>query len=427
LLQLARLTRRRSYLAAAVALAMAASLLGACNRAGSGSSGCPGAGGAGGLVADANDPAGTGSPPDVAEALWVADSSGTLRAFDGRTNQVTAQVDIGRTTAGTVPALLAGGGLIWVYRFDTGEVELVDPGLAKVTKRAAISVVRPFGGNRLRYAHSALWVAQPDRLWRVSPTGVVTSAKLPVGFAPSTVTATAHWLWLTDGSQLVRIDPTSMAAQAGVPSGVGDIRQLLGSAAGLFAVGTNKSEVRVLDADTGVPRSSVQIPGHESVVSMLDVDGQIWATGSCGDVLQVTDPRVPFTNVSKVSQDLPAAVALGSLWVGDEVHSEVVRLSLRSGRILARIPFVAADPDDPAFEIVTGQHSVWVVDANLADGVSRVDPTANRIKRLLPTTSGSAGLAAVVSSLPQQAPAPVVTTPSRSASPTARPRRSTSR
>jgi hypothetical protein len=335
----------------------------------------------------------------VHEALWVTDGSGALRAFDGRTNQVTATVDLGRSTPDIPPALVEGGGGIWAYRFDTGVLALVDPGPARIASQVTIPPARPLAGNHLLYAGGAMWVAQPGRLWRATPYGTATPYDLPAGFSPSAMAAARSALWLADGPRLLRVDLTAPASmtQTVLPDGV---RQLFANPSGLFALGTNSSEIRVLDTRTGRVTSSIQLPGHELALSMIDAGAAAWATGSCGDVLLVpSGPGYPVraTKVSDTSQDLPSAAGLDSLWVGDEVHSEIVRVSLASGQILARIPFGAADPDDPAFWIVGGRDSVWVVDTNGADGVSRIDPATNRAVRLVPSGHGTAGLSAVVS------------------------------
>ncbi len=386
-----------------MALAIVAGLLGSCARPPHQPSGCSGVGGSAAPVA--SEPATSQPPLAVDEALWVVDGSGALRAFDGRTNRVTASVDLGRSAPYIAPALVTGGALVWAYRFDTGVLALVDPAAASITARVTVPPVRPYTANRLLCAHGALWIAQPGRLWRITPAGVPTSYDLPAAFAPSAMTGTARWLWLADGKRLLRVDPAGPASTTETVLADG-VRQLLDSSAGLYATGVNTSEIRELDPATGAVRSTVALPGHELVTSMVDAGTQLWATGSCGDVLRVTDrlhPTVVATKVSDVSQDLPAVAASGSLWVGDEARSQVVRVSLQSGRVLARMPFAAADPDDPAFGIVAGRDSVWVVDGNLADGVSRVDPATGRVTRLAPTTRTSTGLSAVVSQPPRTA------------------------
>src|SRR5262249_25388726 len=143
----------------------------------------------------------------VAEALWVADESGVLRAFDGRTDQVSARVDIGRSIL--PPPLVGGGGLVWAYR-DDGSIALVDPVEARVTRWAMVPPVKPLADNRLASAHGALWITQPGRLWRVSPSGDVSSIQLPADFKTTTTAATDRWLWLAAGRQLVRVDPATL-------------------------------------------------------------------------------------------------------------------------------------------------------------------------------------------------------------------------
>src|SRR6266545_3928490 len=82
-------------------------------------------------------PGTAGRPQPVEEALWVADGSGTLRAFDGRSNRISARVDIGRPTR-IGEAVLAGAGLVWVYRYETGQITLVDPRRARVVRRVTV-------------------------------------------------------------------------------------------------------------------------------------------------------------------------------------------------------------------------------------------------------------------------------------------------
>jgi hypothetical protein len=67
---------------------------------------------------------------------------------------------------------------------------------------------------------------------------------------------------------------------------------------------------------------------------------------------------------------------------------------------------LTADPDKPEFAVIAGQHSVWVVDDNLANYVQRVDPAINRpwqITATGPTPAGTApvfGISAVIAESP---------------------------
>jgi hypothetical protein len=328
----------------------------------------------------------------------VADSAGTLRAFDGRTNRMSARLDLG-TPAPAATALVTGGGLIWAYQYDSG-LAVVDPAAARVVRRVPIAPARPLAKNHTHYLHGALWVAQPGQLWRVgSVSAEPTRAPLPVDFDPTAVAATGHWLWLAGGRQLVRVDPAtgavSTTVQLPVPVGVG---QLLGTPTGLFAVGWNQAAVWVLDPDSGALKSTVDVANGELIREAYADNGTVWATGNCGDVVRVSTVEpvgVQAVKISGEEVDSSAVAALGSFWVCDSERSEVVRIDLSTATVRAHIPVPTADPDEPEFAVVAGQHSVWVVDSNLANYVQRVDPATNRTWRMAATAPAPAGTAPV--------------------------------
>jgi hypothetical protein len=330
-----------------------------------------------------------GQPSRGRDALWVPDRSGALRAVDGPTDQVLANVDTGSSAApvGVVP----GGGLVWVWQTD-GSIAVVDPAQARVAERATVPIppIKPLADNVWYYAHGALWIAQPGRLWRVGRSGEVSSMELPPDFRPTARSATDRWLWLAGGRRLARVDPAArtvfVTGDLPVAAGIGD---LLGTPSGLFAVGWNQSQIWVLDADSGILESSIQIPDGELVGSLFDTGTALWATGNCGHVMRVTGldrPEIYKVKISSVSQEFSARVALGSLWVADEDRSELVRIDLQTAKVLARIPVEAADPDDPAFTVFAGQHSVWLMDAK---GYMHVDPATNRALRLASPSAAS--------------------------------------
>jgi outer membrane protein assembly factor BamB len=332
----------------------------------------------------------------AAEALWIADGAGTLRAIDGRTGRVTATVEVGRPSPPLPPVLAAGGGRLFAYRLDAGDVALLDPATAKVVRHAPVPAARPYASNRWLFAHGALWIAQPGHLWRVTPAGRVTSSVLPPAFLPTALAATGRWLWLADGRTLLRVDPRSPASSAGTP--LTPPVAGLTPAGDLYATGVNSPVVRRLDPDSGREIGSFRLTGDEIALSTVDARG-LWAVGNCGDLVRLADQH--RVRVSDVSQDLPSVAALGSLWVGDQVRSEIVRIDAGSGRVVARMPFAAADPDDPAFGLVSGESTIWVVDGDFGGGVSQVDPVAGRVARVLPGAPATGGLSAVVSASPR--------------------------
>jgi hypothetical protein len=385
---------------ASLALLTLSGLLVSCSRGAS--EGCPASLG---LDPATTKPKGGDGPlPPVAEALWTADETGTLRAYDGRTDQVSAQVDLGRPPGrGSLSSLVAGGGLIWAYRYD-GTVTMVDPLRARVIKTVVLPAARPPADVRLSYAHGALWVAQADGLWQIRPSGVATSVALPANFRPTALAATDHWLWLGGRDRrLIRVDPAAATAAVGgqLPVDTGT-SSLFAGREGLFAHGPNSSDIWILDQETTAQKAVVHIKG-ELVNSLVNADPDVWAIGNCGDAMRLhgTAPTpVSRVRVSDVSQDFPATVALGSLWIGDEVYSELIRIDLATGKVIARLPVPAADPDDASFAPVAGAQSLWLIDGNLSNGVLRVDPTTNRVVRLAASTGVSLGLTAVVTAPP---------------------------
>jgi hypothetical protein len=136
------------------------------------------------------------------------------------------------------------------------------------------------------------------------------------------------WLWLADGNRPLRVDINAPASTTQTVLSDG-VQQLFGNAAGLFALDANSTEIRVLDDNTGAVLSSVRFPGQEfGHVDDRRRDPGV-ATGNCGDVLLVAGggaPGLEATKISDVSQDLPTVAALGSLWVGDVIRSEIVRV-----------------------------------------------------------------------------------------------------
>ncbi|GIM88529.1 hypothetical protein Ato02nite_003220 [Paractinoplanes toevensis] len=316
--------------------------------------------------------------PGVAGGLWVADGSGAVRRVDGRTGETIATATVAGVEPRMPPALVAAGGRLWVYRFDTGAVALIDPGSGAVVARATVEPVTPAVDNLLQYAHGALWIAQPGRLWRVTVAGRVSRTPLPDGFEPSAAAATERRLWLAAGRRLLRIDPVapSSVVELGLPQNVAELSYAAG---GLYAAGVNSPVVHRLDPVTGAVAGQTRLRHDELALSLAGG----WAIGNCGSVVRLGDGLT--VRVSDVSQDLPSVLAFGDLWVADEVASEVVRIDGATGAVRARLPVVAADPDDPAFHLLAGSGSVWVLDG----GVSRVDPEAGRVTRIVPATIGA--------------------------------------
>jgi hypothetical protein len=390
--------RRRGFLRSAVVAALAASS-GACVR-----------------VIDKSDGGVTGpreapteaaeSLPAVAEALWVADGSGGLHAYDGRAQRVTAHVDAHADWMGMPPDLVAGAGLIWTYAGD-GRIVAVDPRGARVTMRASVPMTSPPADVCVGVAFGALWIARSGGLWRVSSSGRVSRIGLPKGLRPGAIAVFRGRLWLVDrrDGSLAYVTASGSEASSAGRAPIGRIGLLRVGRAGLFLVPVNGSRAWLFDPSTAAGVSTVALPRGELISDMFAAGPDMWMIGGNGTVAGITGGRSVAVShavrISDTSQGFPAAVGLGSLWVCDEVYGRLVRVEPDSGRISARMTVPAADPDDPAFAVLAGRHSVWLVDTNDADGVMRVDPEAGRVARLARSTGVSRGVSAIVAAPPR--------------------------
>jgi hypothetical protein len=336
------------------------------------------------------------SAPVSAEALWTTDEAGTLAAYDGWTSAPAAQVDVGLPAGPFAPSVLCGGGLLWVYTIE-GHLAIVDPATGRVVARLTVPSASPPGLGATDYALGALWFARASQLWRVSSAGERTLTELPDEFGvgmglPPAVAATSEWLWLGSGdrwhdrgNRLLRVDPATgeITLSARLP-GV-NIDSLAAGPPGLVATAVNRPDVFVLDPDTGELRWSTQVPDHSMIVTPYPAEDGVWAVGANGTAIRLGDPRTPIAATAPFGDNSTpyfAATGLGSLWIADEIWSTVIRVDAGTGHILARIPVTSAEPDSPAFSPAAGESTVWVLDYNLADGFSRIDPATNQAVRV---------------------------------------------
>lgn len=336
------------------------------------------------------------------EALWTVDRAGTLRAFTRTSNAVAATIDLGRPAYG-LPGVVSGGGLVWVFRHDTG-VFAIDPATKRIKARATIPAVRPWWANRLYFGHGSLWIAQPGRLWRVDSTGKALASRLPAGFIPNAMAATKRWLWLAGGRRIVRVNPETRRADAAaaLPSGVS---ALVSTGGRMAAANGSQPQVLLLDPNTAKLQSVVNIPGGELISGLYAAATHIWVTGKCGNALRIAGPGVSEPHkvrVSTIRQDLPAGASAGSFWVADKATAQLLRVDVSSGAVQARLPIPAADGGGtPAFAVVAGWRSVWLVESDLAKGVSLVEPDGHKITRLPPPEGASGAVSAAVGPAPR--------------------------
>ena len=278
------------------------------------------------------------------EALWAVDESNVLLAWDGRTGQVSARVDLGG--AGDVRWYpRAGGGFVWMLGSD-GSVASVDPVAARLTP--LVIEPRPLRGlvGMPYYSHGAMWIWGTDRVWRVTAAGessAATMARNDRAFGGAAqAAATDRWVFFGQGRQLLRVDPRtgSVADESGrlhaalesagiPPPGVLD-SMTAGPDDLVIAMGYNEPDIVALEPDTMRPKWTTRVPDGSFVVTIYQSGRHIWAlsenTAMRLDTRAVGESHLVSLNGMEAAS---AVVALGSLWFVHRDTEALVRLERR--------------------------------------------------------------------------------------------------
>ncbi len=340
----------------------------------------------------------------------MVDVDNVLRAYDERTDRVTAQLELGPPGRSRWWPV-TGGGLIWAFGTD-GSVALVDPAAARVSTLPAPAPASPGVLGLPHYAHGAMWVWGQDRLWRIDESGQVSSTALGPEFRPDRVggpglaTSTERWVFFGCGTRLIRVDPTTGAATLEALPGLAVLNGLAAGAAGLVvAGGHNRPDIFVLDPDTLDVKRATRVPDGGFIVDLHRAGRDVWALSSGGTAMRVDadDTAAPLTvKLDHGQQDFPAAATDDHLWVMDESGQALTQMSLPTGQISARLPVPEAFWDDPWFRVVTGRRAAWLICRARwdVDGIFKVDTAEGRLARVTQPAPSTAGCA-VVAAAPQ--------------------------
>lgn len=130
---------------------------------------------------------------------------------------------------------------------------------------------------------------------------------------------------------------------------------------------------------------TLNLPGFADFI-VLDGD-DAWVTNQ-GRVEKLTagSPK-PIAAVQVKEPCGAMAIDFGSLWVVNCHDRTLVRVDLKSHRVLAAIPTGVADPGGE-LSVATGAGSVWLL-TDAAGVLSRVDPLTNRVVARIPVQAHS--------------------------------------
>jgi YVTN family beta-propeller protein len=261
------------------------------------------------------------------------------------------------------------------------------PVLAAVALLAAVSVL---AGVALTIGEASPRRAiTPDGAGAVDPVTGRVSDSVPVGSAPSAITAGAGSIWVTNGADgtVTRIDPhgshvEQTLAVGSFPAGVGY------GAGAVWVANALDGSVSRIDPRANQVVQTISIGGHPTAVAAGE--GTVWIADADGDAVAALDPRSGVPRRFIRLGDSPGGVAFGfgALWVTEPLAHKLVRIDPVSGETLAEIGVGAG-----AGPVAAGEEAVWVV--NTLDGtLSRVDPARDAVASTVPIGDAPTAVAA---------------------------------
>jgi streptogramin lyase len=197
--------------------------------------------------------------------------------------------------------------------------------------------------------------------------------------SPRDVAAGFGSIWVSNGpsGSVTRIDPTTDKPIATIYTDAPSV--LAVSADAIWVTSNQDVKVTRIDPVTNSVVGTVD-PGGSGPVGIAVLDGYVWVANHDGDPtgsVAKIDPAkmmvVDLIHVGAASDSGPVwiAVGAGSLWVGVDNISAIVRLDPINDTVIATIPvlFVCG-------EIVANDNDVWVA-GGCGPGVTRIDPATN--------------------------------------------------
>jgi YVTN family beta-propeller protein len=225
-------------------------------------------------------------------------------------------------------------------------------------------------------------IALSNSLAAIDPVSRTVVAAIPVGAAPTGVTASDDWVWVinsNDGAGTIsRIDPSSrrVVTTFSVP---GTPAELLAAASALW-VGTTEGRIFRIDPASDIEEGSWLLPNAEESSPFLFNPGAgfltygaklIWAASF--RAISRIDPATTRLVRGRSSAWGPLAYGFGSVWTVASFR-ELIRLDPATLRRKAKVP-LSFGPQDVAI----GEGSVWLPDDE-GHQVWQVDPEQNLVQ-----------------------------------------------
>jgi peptide/nickel transport system substrate-binding protein len=214
------------------------------------------------------------------------------------------------------------------------------------------------------------------------------SAQIPVGHAPSAVTAGNGAIWVTNGDEnsVSRIDPRTNSVNQTIDVGGGPSGIAVGNGSVWVANGLDGTLSRIAANNNQLLQTTIVGNGPAAVAYG---GGAVWVANAIEGTVSRVNPES-----GQVVRTIPAAAGVNAIavgfqriWVVAPGSSAVLALDPQTGAIIDRIG-VGVDPS----AVATGAGAVWVT--NRADGtLSRIDPAARRVTNTIPVGQSPSAVA----------------------------------
>jgi YVTN family beta-propeller protein len=237
------------------------------------------------------------------------------------------------------------------------------------------------------------------------------SARIPVGVAPSAITAGHGAIWVyndLDGT-VARIDPATNAVVATIPiatpldpalppADLLGLRQarpdLVVDATSVWAIKPEEQAIVRIDPQTNAVVATIPL---EAKATSIAVDGSsLWVALFITDSVARIDTTTGavVATIRNVTRPAAIAIAQDAVWVTNYNSNAVTRIDPMTNRVVAQVSVIwpSAPFGDPAvidpvcglctLEVLANEHGVWVSLPHT--GIARIDPATNRLAAVIP-------------------------------------------
>jgi glutamine cyclotransferase len=203
---------------------------------------------------------------------------------------------------------------------------------------------------------------------------------------PYDLAITANAVWTAGGPY--RIDPKTNAVGQALTDQGADV--VAADSNSVWASAFAGNTVRRFDAHTGRLAASVTLPGDDASPDGIAITrAGVWVAAHHGGALYRIDPRtnaligrVPVADPGSSGPEFLTAGAR-SIWVGVPSRDDVVRLDVRSGKVLATIP--TGGRIVPSGDLTVTRQAIWMSESFAGTHIARIDLHTNKITSVIDT------------------------------------------